>query len=151
MRKGITPVVATVLLLMMTVAAAGAFYTFQQGIVGGEQDEATERLNTELVVRDLQCDAATGEVDYLLQNTGSAAVDASSVTVFKYNVSTGALAGTTTVSSSDIEPGSTWGSIAGGSQSTLTGFVFTAGQSYRIEFEFTNQNSYTIDETCQAD
>lgn len=150
MRKGVTPVVATVLLLMMTVAAAGGFYVWQQTITGGQQEETTERLNTELKVKDIQCDAGADQVDYVLQNSGSATVDASAVTIYQYNVSTGSLWATTTLSDGEIPTGETWGSIAGGAQNTITAFSFVAGDEYRIQFEFTNQNSYTISGNCQA-
>ncbi|MFB6294762.1 MAG: archaellin/type IV pilin N-terminal domain-containing protein [Candidatus Nanohaloarchaea archaeon] len=148
--KGITPVVAMVLLLFMTVAAAGAAYAWTQGIIGGQQQDATQQLNTQLAVQDIQCDASNNELDYLLTNQGSTTVDASDVTVYKYSVSTGNLDGTASISDGDITPGSNWGSLAGGGQSTITAFSFTNGREYRIEFEFTNQGSYTVSDTCQA-
>ncbi|MDY6769578.1 MAG: archaellin/type IV pilin N-terminal domain-containing protein [Candidatus Nanohaloarchaea archaeon] len=151
MRKGITPVVAMVLLLMMTVAAAGAAYIWTQGIISGQQQEAEQQLNTELTVRDIQCDADNGRLDYLFSNTGDQAIDASAVTVYQYNVSNGNLWATTeyTASDDEINAGDTWGSLNG--ESAITAFTFVNGDEYEIEFEFPNQGSYSVTGTCQAE
>ncbi|MDY6776931.1 MAG: archaellin/type IV pilin N-terminal domain-containing protein [Candidatus Nanohaloarchaea archaeon] len=144
-RKAITPVVAVVLLLMMTVAAAGAFYVWTQGLIGGQTGKARQRLSTEMQIMDLSCDAANDGLDFFISNTGEASVDAAEVRVYVYNVSTGNLADTTTISRGDIAPGNTWdGTAAVPNANLLNGF------DYRVQFEFVNQNSYTITETCQA-
>lgn len=147
MRKGITPVVAMVLLLMMTVAAAGGAYVWTQGIIGGQQEQAEEQLNTEVQVRDLQC-AAGGtdpELDFFLSNTGSTTVGGD-MTVYLYNVSTGDLATTTSLSPGDIQPGDNLDSTTNFSDVDMVN-----GLDYRVEFEFVNQGSYTVTGTCQAE
>ncbi len=146
MRKGITPVVAMVLLLMMTVAAAGAAYIWTQGIISGQQEEAEQQLDTEITVRDLQCTASNGEIDFFLDNTGSTTVEAGDITVYLYSVADDSLVNTLDTSASDLAPGDEWDSTESFDSSDMD-----AGNDYRVEFEFTNQGSYTISERCQAD
>ncbi|MDY6762027.1 MAG: archaellin/type IV pilin N-terminal domain-containing protein, partial [Candidatus Nanohaloarchaea archaeon] len=129
MRKGITPVVAMVLLLMMTVAAAGAAYVWTQGIITGQQEEAEEQLNTEITVRDLQCTASNGNVEFFLDNTGSQTVQASDVTVYLYSVADGSLVNNVATSHSDLAPGDSWGP----STVSFDAADMTAGNEYRVE------------------
>ncbi|MEA3229996.1 MAG: archaellin/type IV pilin N-terminal domain-containing protein [archaeon] len=75
-KKGVTPVIAIVLLLMMTVAAAGLAYEFimnmsqQQTEAIGEQVGAqSEKMRTDL--RILQVQEGTGSLDFLIKNVGS--------------------------------------------------------------------------------
>lgn len=82
-RKGITPVIAIVLLLMMTVAAAGAAYTWFSQMQERLQSEATRGLQTELSLRDLRCNAKpTNTMELAVSNSGSTSVDLSDVDVF---------------------------------------------------------------------
>jgi flagellin-like protein len=82
LRKGVTPVIAIVLLLMMTVAAAGAAYTWFSQMQNRLQSEATSGLQTELSVKDIVCDASSDEIRLSLKNSGSTLVDVSDVDVF---------------------------------------------------------------------
>lgn len=151
-RKGITPVVAIVLLLMMTVTAAGAAFAWTQGVLQGQQEQTSQRLNTEVTLRSLDCAAggSSPELQFYLDNTGSVTVPASasgSVTVYLYNVSTGDLVDTVETSrGSDIKPGEAWD----GSISSFPGANMKDGLEYKVQFEFTNQGSYTVSGTCQA-
>ncbi|MDY6766123.1 MAG: archaellin/type IV pilin N-terminal domain-containing protein [Candidatus Nanohaloarchaea archaeon] len=146
MRKGITPVVAMVLLLMMTVAAAGAAYVWTQGIISGQRQEATQQLNTEITVRDLQCAAGSGEADFFLDNTGSTTIAASDVTAYLYNVSDNSLITTVDTSHSDLAPGANWdGTVSFGGSNMASGF------EYSVQWEFANQGSYSVSATCQAE
>lgn len=81
-RKGVTPVIAIVLLLMMTVAAAGAAYTWFSQMQENLQSEATAGLQTELSVKDMVCDADADEIRLSLKNSGSTSIDVSDVDVF---------------------------------------------------------------------
>ncbi len=78
-RKGITPVIAIVLLLMMTVAAAGLAYEFimnmsekQTEAIGEQVDAQSNKMRTEL--RILQVQESGADLDFLIKNTGSLAV-----------------------------------------------------------------------------
>lgn len=77
-RKGITPVIAIVLLLMMTVAAAGMAYVWimslQEGIAA-DTDADIARLqdqkNTRLEIVSVYNDTATGDLNFIFKNSGS--------------------------------------------------------------------------------
>ena len=76
-RKGITPVIAIVLLLMMTVAAAGLAYEFimnmseKQTEAIGEQVEAqSSKMRTEFRIIQVKSGGA-GDLDYYIKNVGS--------------------------------------------------------------------------------
>jgi len=78
-RKGITPVIAIVLLLMMTVAAAGLAYEFimnmsekQTEAIGEQVDAQSNKMRTEFRIIQVKGGvAATGDVDYYIKNVGS--------------------------------------------------------------------------------
>ncbi len=78
-RKGITPVIAIVLLLMMTVAAAGLAYEFimnmserQTEAIGEQVDAQSNKMRTEFRVIQVKGGAAaTGDLDYYIKNVGS--------------------------------------------------------------------------------
>ncbi len=78
-KKGITPVIAIVLLLMMTVAAAGLAYEFimnmsekQTEAIGEQVDAQSNKMRTEFRVIQVKGGAAaTGDLDYYIKNVGS--------------------------------------------------------------------------------
>ncbi|NOQ38500.1 hypothetical protein GQ472_06455 [archaeon] len=78
-RKGITPVIAIVLLLMMTVAAAGLAYEFimnmsekQTEAIGEQVDAQSNKMRTEFrIIQVKGAAAAAGDVDYYIKNVGS--------------------------------------------------------------------------------
>lgn len=147
-RKGITPVVAIVLLLMMTVAAAGGAYTWVTGIIGQGQEEASSSLNRQIEVIDVACNAGgtSPAVDFFLTNSGSTDIDANSVTIYLFNVSTGNLLDTNSgQSNGNMAPGSDWPGTA-----DFTAEDMAQGRQYRVEFEFDNEDGYTVEGTCQA-
>lgn len=90
-RKGITPVIAIVLLLMMTVAAAGLAYMWVIGV----QQEAQTGIETQ--VQQIQQQAAaqltidtvyneTGNIDFVLRNSGTYAFSTTDVSNFAYYI-----------------------------------------------------------------
>ncbi|MCK4555007.1 MAG: hypothetical protein KAT83_00215 [Candidatus Aenigmarchaeota archaeon] len=77
-RKGITPVIALVLLLMMTVAAAGMAYIWFQDVQQETQDTVSDSLSqrTEQMAGAISIDAVyepgvANEVRVAIRNTGS--------------------------------------------------------------------------------
>lgn len=146
-RKGITPVVAIVLLLMMTVAAAGAAFTWFSQMQEQVQDRASSELNRQLEVRDLVCDSANDQIEISISNTGSTTIPLSGVSVFVRD-STGHL--NTTITDRDWS-GNAFGDPGGfgtvtvdvtqGSDAT----ALYAGAFYDIEVDFTNvEGGYTL-------
>lgn len=75
-RKGITPVIAIVLLLLITVGAVGVVYTQFQSLVGNPSEELDKQQkvqNTELTFSSVYKDSSTyssDTVNITLRNTG---------------------------------------------------------------------------------
>ncbi len=77
-RKAITPIIAVVLLLMMTVAGAGAaffwFVRMQSEIQGGTeqyQENVYEKISSSLSWENSNYDDSTGLLSLYIQNTGN--------------------------------------------------------------------------------
>ncbi|MDY6773718.1 MAG: archaellin/type IV pilin N-terminal domain-containing protein [Candidatus Nanohaloarchaea archaeon] len=82
-RKGVTPVVAIVLLLMMTVGAAGAAYTWFSQMQQQLQEKARTQLQSQLEVKDLECNAEPeNTVEVALKNSGDTTVRLGRVDMF---------------------------------------------------------------------
>lgn len=86
-RVGVTPVVSVVLLLMMTVAAAGAAYGWFTQIQNDIQAEASRQFETDMSTKDLRCIRnATGSYIFVaLKNSGSRDVEGAEVDLFIYD------------------------------------------------------------------
>ena len=148
-RKGITPVIAIVLLLMMTVAAAGLAYEFimnmsekQTEAIGEQVGAQSDKMRTEL--RILQVQANGANLDFLIKNTGSLVLSNITTVDTDFKVD-GKIEATTTFTGNCVtEP-----SIEIGETCTLT----VAGQSLPVvgttkTFEFILGNGYTLAYGC---
>lgn len=81
-RKGITPVIAIVLLLLITVGAVGVVYTQFQSLVGDPTDDLNEQQqvqNTEMSFSSVYSDS--GELALTVRNTGSVTWNTSQFTL----------------------------------------------------------------------
>lgn len=144
MRKGITPVVAMVLLLMMTVAAGGAAYVWTQGLIGGQRQQTQQELNTELTKRDASCSG--NSLTVTVSNTGGVEIISSSTDVFVSTLD-GTLQGQvsgTSLAGGSINPGET-ADLSVSNWDTNPGM--SAGTTYEVAFEFQDFDWST---TCQA-
>ena len=79
--KGVTPVVATVLLMAVTIGAAGTLYT----VVQQNQEQTRENIDTDLPLNPNQLDVETcynqSTNTYLrIRNTGQSAINSSKMT-----------------------------------------------------------------------
>lgn len=93
-RKGITPVVAIVLLLMLTIVAVGGMWAWTQDVLQGGMDDADDQLKSGLEFVSLSCLDNSGSADQLkwtLKNAGKTDLDMSDVDVYVYKVSDGEL------------------------------------------------------------
>lgn len=90
-KKGITPVIAIVLLLMMTVGAVGGAYVWFSDIIDQAQNTADQQRNTELNVYNAQCSNMSGTfvAEFWVENTGDRQVDFSVTDVLIYDQFTG--------------------------------------------------------------
>lgn len=171
-RKGITPVIAIVLLLMMTVGAVGGAYAWFNQIMQDAQDQATSELETEMNVFGIECyspSAGEGRVKVFLENTGESAVDFSPVDMIVYDGPTGER--TVGLSTRGLQMSANRRGSDGGVEEVadaadlqddanepgdLAGYVLHAGgefednRNYDIEFRFTNSD-YQISGTCTAE
>ncbi len=82
-RSGITPIVATVLLLLMIVAMSGAVFTFMMDLQERAQDDLLEDMQTRISTMSLNCE--TDEISFRVRNTGDRNIDASSVDILIYD------------------------------------------------------------------
>ncbi len=154
-RAGITPVVAIVLLLMMTVAVAGGAYAWMQGIIGDRMAEGEFKAGTEMNVRGLQCgntsygNAFVGQVtSFTIQNTGDTNVDSATVNVFVDDQASGDLAaqGSTSGTGGTFESGEVW---TGGPVNLSANL--TSADRYDVTFSFPNSYSVEVTGSCQAE
>ncbi len=83
LRSGVTPVVAVVILLGMTVAVSGGAYAWMSQIQGAAQADAREGLATEMEVKDFRCDR--GAVEVSLKNSGTTAITTTSASLYIYD------------------------------------------------------------------
>lgn len=82
MGKGITPIIATVLLLMMTVAAAGAAYVWMNSLQDQIQKEVENTAGSladssrlEFQFRYRKCNSTDSTAEVYLENTGQAKIN----------------------------------------------------------------------------
>ena len=149
-RKGITPVIAIVLLLMMTVAAAGLAYEFimnmsekQTAAIDEQVGAQSDKMRTELRILQIQENGA--DLNFLIKNTGSLVVSRINHSNTDYKVD-GKIYSTTPVFSGDCYGES---SIEIGETCTLT----VAGQDLpdvgtTKTFEFILENGLTLAYGC---
>ncbi len=103
-RAGITPVVAIVLLLMMTVAASGGAYAWMQQVQNEAQEDADQGLSSRLDVKSVTCEGSVATI--AVSNTGSRAFTGGPADVFLYADDTLAANATTDISGeSFLQPG----------------------------------------------
>ena len=87
--KGISTVLAIVLIVIIVVALVGLTYTFAVTLfttaAGGAQEQATavtERLQKSVTVVSASCDATLNQVYFTIRNTGTLGIDAADMAAF---------------------------------------------------------------------
>lgn len=165
--KGITPVIAIILLLMMTVAVAGGAYVWFTQLGEGFQQQAEESQDRGVDFVDLQCsnNAGNARVTAFLKNTGQKQLDLNPVDMIVRNRATSEVDFSLTRTDLNLQSGSLSTGITaqGGSDITSPGDseqyhidnqnsnTFTSGDSYVIEFQFTDEEDLTVSDICRAD
>ncbi len=142
MRRGITPVVAIVLLLMMTVAASGGAYAWISSTTEQAQDEASRSLATHLDVRESRCAGTRAVVG--IKNNGDRTLADDTVTA--YLSADSDLVATREKNVSDaavLQPG--------GFTTLYLSFtaVMDAGRTYTVEVRFPDSDA-AVTATCDA-
>lgn len=82
-RRGMTPVVAMILVLLMTIATAGAAYAWFSGIMERQQQQVQRELNTEVSLKDVQC--GTDRVTLAVYNAGLTSLGSGNFSVYVYS------------------------------------------------------------------
>lgn len=80
-RKGITPVIAIVMLLMMTVAAAGGAYVWITKIQSQIQRRTTRNFKISVTLDSVTCYPSADKAEFLILNNGKASINADSAIV----------------------------------------------------------------------
>ncbi len=147
-RKGITPVVAIVMLLMLTILVAGGAFAFINTFMEDQEGDLQEQVATDITVQDVHCDGST--LEWTVSNTGDTIVDRSQVDILIRNVATDRL---TDDSPLAYEEAGAEMDITGSErhwQSEETGLTdeFEPGTSYRITFDFVSNQVGTATGTC---
>lgn len=161
-RKGITPVIAIVLLLMVTVGAVGVVYTQFNSLVGNPSDELEEQQenrDTDIRITQMRTNASLsqnlpstysastyGTIQLSISNTGSVSRNISSFSLVAVRAEAGS------VSNGDcFEPTGSLDDILnpGGSYECDTGIVYP-GVTDEVELEVILQgSSKTWTDTCR--
>ena len=140
--KGISPVIATVLILLMAVASVGGawvWYSRQSTIVSGQteekiSDQVAQQAASAISLADIYTSGSN--VGLIINNAG-----ASSVNVSGYKIVTG---GTTTVNTTMVEK-----TINAQSTDTqLTTATCTTGNSVKISLFTSGTSTQEYSETC---
>ena len=92
-RKGITPVIAIVLLLMMTVAAAGMAYVWIMSLQEDIEEQANEGIRKQqtdasavIAIESVWEDSVTGNIFFMLRNSGTHTFTTAQVSQFGYYI-----------------------------------------------------------------
>ena len=153
-KKGITPVIAIVLLLMMTVAAAGAAFVWITEISEKFREKTSQRLGKELKIKSISCE--DNNIDVFISNTGDKVIDVVPVNVIVYDYSTGKANSSLSLSKSETfrDAGGIAAFTSPGEwdqrEITLDN-EFQEGKTYTVEFEFPQDSMEPLSEECKAD
>lgn len=147
-QKGITPVIAIVLLLMMTVALGGAVFAWFSQMQEDFQDRAEDQINTRVSVEDLICSSADDEIRVYIKNTGDESLSLTNVDMY-VRMPDSSLNSTLTETGMDWS-GSDFADSGGFGSQTIPSDLEN-GQFYSVTFEFTQAGLETSAGGCIAE
>ncbi len=149
-RKGLTPVVAIVMLLMLTILVTGGAFTFINNFMDHQENELQRHISTDVVVSDVNCNG--DELEFILTNQGSMNVDLNVVDIFIRNRATGSLTmdSPITTSSQGNPPELEVMGEDRHWRGTETDLIdsFDPGSTYRVEFQFVSNGVGQATGTC---
>ncbi len=155
-RKGITPVIAIILLLMITVAGAGAAGVWIMHIQNDLKTTTIKRLETKLEVLQSDCEAGTPNLNLILINSGKRPVDMIPFDIIVYNSGGKVTSLTRTrVNETYISDSAAWkeAQTPGGYTGEVTITMnddFIEGEYYSSILLRFPEADYEIETTCQA-
>lgn len=152
MRKGLSPVVAIILLVFMTVAAAGGAFTFLRQTQEGFKRETIQTVETKVRIIDLDCNGTW--VNSTLKNSGNARLDLREVDLFIRERASGNLNTTLSRPGLNLSANETSGSIEEpggvGRYATDLSAPFQSGRDYEIQYSFVNNGGVSAFGICTA-
>ncbi|MDY6789536.1 MAG: archaellin/type IV pilin N-terminal domain-containing protein [Candidatus Nanohaloarchaea archaeon] len=165
-RKGITAVIAILMLLMMTVAAAGGAYVWMQSLQKQFQERGEAIANRDAQIKGMQCfnQGGDGIVEVFFKNSGRTELDLSPIDMDVKDFATGDINATLTrtglslstntgLSSGVSLQGNTDFSSPGDSalyEITLDSKLDT-GKEYQVDFSFTGEEGLSRGQPCEAE
>ena len=90
--KGITPIIAIILLMMITIALAGFTYIWLQGVFKTSSNNTKTQLEQQQrsMMKTIRIDSATsGTGELAIRNTGSESITSNEIAVFVFEKCTG--------------------------------------------------------------
>ncbi len=126
MRRGITPVIAIILLLMMTVAAAGSAYAWMQQVQSEAQQDADTALAASIDIKDATC--RNHRIELAVKNGGDRDIVSDTADIRVYQ--DGSLVNTTEASltGTGVATAGGFGTVGG----NLSGLL-AVNEHYRVE------------------
>lgn len=156
-RKGITPVVAIVMLLMLTLVVGGGVMAFLTGFFEEQTGDIEAQRSTNAEFRGLTCIDNGGSnadfINFTLRNTGDTNIDLNSVDIYVRSVSNSQLLHTITTSGGAMAQMTVDDRLWSDSETLnpATEANLSAGNAYTIEFEFTSNGGHPfISRRCTA-
>lgn len=142
-RAGVTPIVATVILMMLVITMAAGTITFVQTQQEAATDPLTTALDGDLLVEDVTCQGR--QISVLFNNQGTRPLTSATADIRVFS------GGNINYTLSPLETEVTGSFMLGGSRgyfNVTTDGVFNSGELYRIQMDFGVGN--TIDRLCRA-
>jgi len=105
LKRGVSPVVATLLLILISIAAAALIYAFVAGYIG-RTEQQTGQAQSQIIIEAASIRIATQpQLNVTVRNAGGNAIPAGNWTFYVYNATSGILlAYNTTYVSATIQP-----------------------------------------------
>jgi len=155
-RKGISPIIATIILIVITVAIGGLLYAYVGGMFGSMSTSQDVNIQPSLTI---PAGASTGTWTVSVKNTGSVAITGMQATLYNSSnkaiaqITGGSLASSSSSSSSSVISGTftastvSPGQTVSGTAMSIPSSSVIAGTSYNYQLvvQFANgvQKTYT--------
>ena len=159
-KKGITPVIAIVLLVMMAVGIAGGAFIWITRFSEQAQQKTTEQMGKELSVKTVECLDVSGSEDVVrlvVSNGGNKQIDMVPANLFIYDTATGNIDSTLSVQNVNSSANPAFENAAFvnpgefGTVYLKTGGNFSSGTMYDIEVEFPQDSYEGLRADCRAE
>lgn len=128
-RKSVSPVVATLLLILIAISASIIIYAWVTGLSSASKG-TTLQANERISVEAAKIDTTSGNITVYIRNIGETVINLSDIRIYVYNMTDGTLIGQVGVTDkSSLAPGEVKEAVANYSSS----FTLNSGEYYRVE------------------